>query len=143
MPLIMYPFTALTGKVAGTLAMPTVTPLFESSDQKVGSFSIALDAVTPPTRKPVMPFSSEGALVAKMEYTFGQLGAETVRSLPETPCCMTRAKFGISPRTSNGLRMSHSAPFTPRRMTRGFDTSTLGVWPKSGKFEQEKKARSR
>ena len=85
----------------------------------------------------------EGALVAKMEYTFGQFGAETVRSLPETPCWITRARFGISPRTNNGFRMSHSAPFTPRTMTRGLDAAVdWAFWATSCGLERASVMRS-
>jgi hypothetical protein len=64
MPLTTYPFTGMAGKVAGTFAMPTVTPLFERTDHIGSFFSMSVRAVTPPTMKPVMPCSSGGVLVA-------------------------------------------------------------------------------
>src|SRR5262249_18047673 len=64
MPLIMYPLTGYTGKVAGTLASPTVTPFFDSTDQKGSVFSMFVFAVCPPTIKPVMPLCCGGVLVA-------------------------------------------------------------------------------
>ena len=82
MPLIMYPFTGITGKVAGTLAMPTVIPFWDSIDQMGSCFSILVLAVIPPTRKPVTPCSSGFVLVNKVLYTRGQLGAGTVRNFP-------------------------------------------------------------
>ena len=57
MPLIMYPFTGMTGNVAGTLVIPTVTPFFERNDQIGSSFSMLVFAVIPPTTKPVTPCS--------------------------------------------------------------------------------------
>src|SRR5581483_1732868 len=119
MPLIMYPFTCRTGKVAGTFAMPTVTPCLERTDQKGSSFNMLVLAVTPPTTKPVMPFCSGGVLVAIVIYTFGQFGAGKVRSLPYTPAWMSLSRLGSSPCRSRGRRMSHSMPLTPITMTRG------------------------
>jgi len=67
MPLIMYPLTGFTGNVAGTLAIPTVTPLFDKSDQSGSDLSMPVLAVVPCTMNPVIPFSSGGVLVSKME----------------------------------------------------------------------------
>jgi hypothetical protein len=67
MPLIMYPFTGITGNVAGTLAMPTVIPFFERTDQIGSCFNIFVFAVIPPTRKPVTPCSSGWVLVNIVE----------------------------------------------------------------------------
>ena len=54
----MYPFTGITGNVAGTLAIPTVTSFFDSTDHSGSSFNMFVFAVTPPTRNPVTPCSS-------------------------------------------------------------------------------------
>ena len=78
----MYPFTGMTGKVAGTFAMPTVIPPFDSIDQTGSSLSMFVLAVIPPTIKPLTPCSSGSVLVNSVLYTRGQLGAETVRSFP-------------------------------------------------------------
>ena len=67
MPLTMYPFTGITGKVAGTLAMPTVIPCLERIDQRGSCLSMLVLAVIPPTTKPVIPFCSGGVLVAIAE----------------------------------------------------------------------------
>src|ERR1700756_3855364 len=76
MPLIMYPFTGMTGNVAGTFAIPTVTPFFDNIDQMGSSFSMLVLAVIPPTIKPVTPFSSGLVLVKMVLNTRGQFGAE-------------------------------------------------------------------
>src|ERR1035438_3224977 len=73
----------MTGKVAGTLAIPTVTPFFDSMDQMGSSFSILVLAVIPPTMKPLTPCSSGLVLVNSVLYTRGQFGAETVRKWRE------------------------------------------------------------
>src|SRR5438105_10824779 len=109
----------MTGKVAGTFAIPTVTPCLDRIDQSGSTFSMLVLAVCPPTTKPVMPFSSGGTLVAKVVNTLGQLGAEVVLSFPKVPLSRIRFRFGISPWISNGRRMSHSAPFTEKTTTRG------------------------
>ena len=121
MPLIMYPFTGMTGKVAGTLAIPTVMPRLERMDHSGSTFSMLVLAVWPPTTKPVMPLSSGGTLVAKVVKTFGQFGSEMVLSLPKVPLSRTFLRFGIWPWISKGRRMSHSAPFTAKTMTFGCD----------------------
>jgi hypothetical protein len=64
MPLIMYPFTGIAGNVAGTFAIPTVTPFFDRMDQIGSSRSMVVLAVIPRTTNPVIPFSSGGVLVA-------------------------------------------------------------------------------
>src|SRR5438105_11586534 len=121
MPLIMYPFTGMTGKVAGTLAIPTVMPRLERMGHSGSTFSMLVLAVWPPTTKPVMPLSSGGTLVAKVVKTFGQLGSELVLSLPKVPLSRTFFRFGICPRLTQGCMMSHSAPFTAKTMTFGCD----------------------
>src|SRR5215471_9300976 len=95
MPVTTYPFTGMAGKVAGTFAMPTVTPLFDRMDHSGSFLSMSVRAVAPPTTKPVMPFSSGEVLVAIVVYTFGQFGAGSVRIFPYTPRWMTLAKLGI------------------------------------------------
>ena len=64
-----------------------------------------------------MPCCSGGTLVKKVLNTFGQFGAETVRSLPQLPWSITFFKLGNSPRISSGRSRSHSAPFTARTST--------------------------
>src|SRR5438034_7428600 len=51
MPLIMYPFTGMTGKVAGTFAMPTVIPPFDSIDQTGTSLTTFVLAMIPAPTK--------------------------------------------------------------------------------------------
>ena len=80
--------------------MPTVTPCLLKSDQIGSLFNIFVLAVSPSTTKPVMPCCSGGTLVKKVLNTFGQFGAETVRSLPQLPFSITFFKFGNSPRMS-------------------------------------------
>src|SRR6202022_364861 len=91
----MYPFTGITGNVAGTLAMPTVTPFLDSMDQIGSCFNIFVLAVMPPTMKPVTPCSSGLVLVKKVLYSRGQLGAETVRNLPFYLLLISLKKLGI------------------------------------------------
>jgi len=54
----------MTGKVAGTFAMPTVAPCFDRIDHSGSRLSMSVLAVFPATTKPVIPFSSGGELVA-------------------------------------------------------------------------------
>jgi hypothetical protein len=121
----MYPFKGMTRNVAGTLAIPTVIPLFDSIDHTGSSFSMLVLAVIPPTINPVTPCSSGLVLVNSVLYTRGQLGAETVHNFPYAPFSITFDKFGIWPFSSSGRMMSSSLPFTPTTMTRGFGLKAL------------------
>src|SRR5215469_14310150 len=113
----MYPLTGSTGKVAGTFAIPTVTPLFDRYDQIGSCFSMLVLAVIPPTMKPVTPCSSGFMLVNIVQYTRGQFGAETVCNFPYTPRSITLARLGSLFWRRRGRRMSHSIPLTPSSTT--------------------------
>src|SRR6202011_2853587 len=126
----MYPFTGITGNVAGTLAMPTGTPFLDSMYQIGSCFNIFVLAVMPPTMKPVTPCSSGFVLVKKVLYTRGQLGAETVRNLPYAPFLITLERLGILPSNSKGRMTSNSMPFTPITTTWGLGLAVLWACPK-------------
>src|SRR6267378_2317149 len=119
----------MTGKVAGTLAIPTVTSFFDSMDQMGSCFSMLVLAVIPPTMKPVTPFSSGLVLVKMVLKTRGQFGAETVRNFPYAPFLITLDKLGILPSNNKGRTTSNSMPFTLNTTTRGFGLAELWDWP--------------
>src|SRR5579872_1222775 len=119
----------MTGNVAGTLAIPTVTPFLESIDQIGSSFSMFVLAVIPPTTNPVTPCSSGLVLVNRVLYTRGQFGADTVRSLPYAPLFITLDRLGILPCRSRGRITSSSMPFTPITTTWGLGLASLWATP--------------
>ena len=62
--------------------------------------------------------------------------------VPETSRRIAQARLGISPRMRSGLKMSHSAPFTPTMMPRGLFAPDSETWAQTTGAMSEHAART-